>query len=249
MEIYKTMVTFYNNSRDINNTVLPTDLKILNITNTGYLNFKIIQDNKIIYFQHKVNNPIEYLLFYEIINGSGLWSYRYNIKPTNIYIYNFIFTIRFFIEPKLIEANLNISFALNLAISTFFDKLPVFNKFNNSKNYVSLDLPTEPSSDFLLTLYDYQKKSLSKMINMENKNYIYEIEYTQNVILKDITILFNPITNLNSKIKKYFKLNANGGVFSDEMGLGKTITSIALIDKNPSLKDCKLKFSKKKYYL
>lgn len=245
MEIYKTIVTFYNNGRDINNTVLPTELKILNITNTGYLNFKIIQNNKIIYFQHKVINPIEYLLFYEIINGSGLWKYTYTIKPTNFYVYNFIFTIKFFIEPKLIKANLNISFALNLAISTFFDKLPIFNKFDNSKSYVSLDLPIEPSNDFLLTLYDYQKKSLAKMINMENKNFIYEIEYTQNIILKDITILFNPITNLNSEIKKYFKLNVSGGVFSDEMGLGKTITSIALIDKNPSLKECKLKFSKK----
>lgn len=122
----------------------------------------------------------------------------------------------------------------------------MYKQYLNNKNVNNLQLKNIiPDTDcyelnnFNVPLYQYQKKSLSKMINIENKT-IYKVSIHEDIIIdeKNITKLtkynYNSIFNkLESKDnQKYIELNSVGGFLSDEMGLGKTITSLALIKAN-----------------
>jgi DNA repair protein RAD5 len=246
MEIYKYHITFYQGSNRTNNqdTNIPTDIKLVSINNLGYINLQVTQNDKVNYFLHNVDNKIAYYLFFEILNGVPLWQCNFTIRP-NDYMNHSIFDVHFIIEPLLISKFIESSLALNLIIGTVYDKFENFNKFNNKKSFVSYNSPTNPLSSFKVRLYDYQKKSLSKMIDMENNNKMIKIEYSKEINFHDNYILFDPIKHAKTNDKKYFNITIKGGVLADEMGLGKTITSLALISTNKSKNQCKLKYSAK----
>jgi SNF2 family DNA or RNA helicase len=238
MEVTNFNITYYSN----NGQILPTDLKIISIDSNNFITFRVNHGSKIVYFKHKTTFHYEGLILFEIIHDVPLWTFDYTIKNT-YYAHTYTINIRIFLELSLINKYIDISMGLNSLIKNTFEKLPLFDKINDNISFIPYGENAEPSSDFKIKLYDYQKRSLGKMIKMENNNLDYELEYTLELDFHNNNILFDPIKNKKTDLKKYFKLNTSGGVLSDEMGLGKTITSISLIDSNPPKTNCKLKYS------
>jgi SNF2 family DNA or RNA helicase len=70
------------------------------------------------------------------------------------------------------------------------------------------------------------------MLSIEN-NEIQVIPYTYNIILEDMKILFDPLTQTKTNTEYFLNIKTRGGMLSDDMGLGKTITTIGLIICNP----------------
>ena len=199
-----------------------------------------------ILFMYKINGSIYYstynpykrylnFIFFEIINKSPLWK----LELKKIYDNNFnTATLKFIIylsDTKLVPDFINISLGLNtLIIEKFTTKVLTFSKEDfTHKSYIPYIENVSVDNNFKLKLYDYQEKSLSKMIAMEN-NQINIINYSLNINFIDNDILYDPIRNIKINEDVKFNIKTKGGILSDEMGLGKTITSIALIYKNPS---------------
>jgi SNF2 family DNA or RNA helicase len=116
-----------------------------------------------------------------------------------------------------------------------FSELPIFinndllNRSIIPNNLNNIIIP----NTFKLSLYDFQKISLAKMISLE-KCEIQKIKYSYNMLFHNIKLIFDPFTNTKINKDLYFDVKTKGGILSDEMGLGKTITSIALILTNPA---------------
>jgi len=180
--------------------------------------------------------------FFEIHNGSLLWSYDFEHINNMLYI-------NINLETELVHDFINKSVALNILFSNEFSKLPNFDKFDDNKSYVVYGDSVEPPSSFQIKLFDYQKKSLAKMIKMEKKEISFKIEYTPEINFKNImNIKFDPFKNTKSSVNKYFNITSNGGILADEMGLGKTITSLSLIATNPFTSNQRFKYSNNQAY-
>ena len=121
-----------------------------------------------------------------------------------------------------------------------------YNKFIRSQEtYKTIDIENESfipddgihnieTDNPKIKLFDYQKKTLKKMINIEQKisnksscNIIHNVKFGNNIYV------VNPINSMiNSSEDKLIKITTNGGILADVMGLGKTITTISLIKAN-----------------
>ena len=227
--------------------------------NDGSIIIQIKLNNKIYYHTVTFEDWFEKLVYFEILNDSPLWRYKIYDKnnndvdiPRNSGIYchydPFCIGIDIFIETELIETYFDKSIALNILISNLYKKMPDYIKFDDTKSYYPNCNIYEPPIDFKIKLYDYQKKSLQKMINIENQLIDNNVEYTVNVKLDDIHVKFNPIKNLKSDISKNFIITTKGGILADEMGLGKTITTLSLITSKPSINNAKMIYSKNNEY-
>jgi DNA repair protein RAD5 len=231
MSFYETQITY----DCLLDTSPLSDFGIVSIKSSGSRNMicKVIQNNKIKYFSHYPKSVMELYLFLEIMNGSPLWEMKYEFSP---HAYNRI-SIKIIInlEKDLIHEYLNTSIAINSIISDNFDKLPVFDKTDfSSKSFLSYEDPVEPPSSFKIKLYEYQKRSLGKMIKMEKGDTSFQVKYTAPIHFNELEYIYDPISNQRVTEDKYLNIKIRGGVLSDEMGLGKTITSVALIATNPA---------------
>jgi DNA repair protein RAD5 len=219
-----------------------TELKLI-----GYYNHYILIQINNIFMRLPISSTFEKLVYFEIMNESPLWSYEYIIDTIHSTIIKG--TIEISIEPSIIEHYLDKSMALNNLLSIEYDSMPTFTKFDNSTSYFPEIETFEPPETFKFKLYNYQKRSLCKMIKIEQQKIDYSIEYTTSINFKNIlNINYDPIKNIKSKTTKYFKIQTKGGILADEMGLGKTITTLALISSNPSTDTTKLKYSVKDGY-
>ena len=237
------------------NTVL-SDFGIVSIkSNTKLIIFKVNQDNKIVYFHYYPRNVTELYIYTEIFNGSPLWSITEWTSAFGHYVpeydgangYYFTLKVKINADSSLIKDFLNSSLAINSTITENFEKMQMFEKMDFSeKSFVSLEESVSPPSNFKLKLYDYQKKSLAKMIKMEKGEINFKVKYTLPMTINDIEIIYDPISNRTVNDDKFLDISVNGGVLSDEMGLGKTITSLALIMTNKTPNDAPaVKFSEK----
>jgi len=244
MDVTNYNITYYSN----NSFTLPSDLSLISIDLSGCVCCKIKHDNKYIYFKHKPTTKLESYLLFEIINDSPLWQYSYIIK-NSYYSYTFIINLSITIDTSLINNYIYNSLALNCLISNYFENLNIFDKISDKISFIPYGEYYNEPDNFKIKLYDYQKRTLGKMIKMETNKLEFELEYTTELDVHNNIILFDPITNKKTQTKKYFKLHTSGGVLSDEMGLGKTISCIALISANPpnilNNDNCKLKYSSK----
>ena len=230
MAFLQTQVYTSNNS-NINTVV--TDFELVSLKpSSRYLICKINVDGKNVYFQYYTKTNMEYYIFFEIINGSPIWELNWECIKNNL---SFTIKISINIDKLLIGDYINNSIALNSLISDKFDKLPIFDKTDFSiKSFVSYEEITEPNKSFKMKLYNYQKKSLTKMLKMENGDTSFNIKYTAPLNVFDTDFLYDPVSNKRVVEDKVMNIKLRGGVLSDEMGLGKTITSIALICTNPA---------------
>jgi SNF2 family DNA or RNA helicase len=201
------------------------NLLYLSIASTGKLYNKVV-----------INHQFEKYVYFEILNNSPLWSLKYITSINKL-------VIEIFLDESLLNDYMDKSIALNLLISNEYDILPKYTKFNSDKSFFPENNPYEPTN-LNLILYDYQKKSLGKMIEMEKNIINFEIEYSVLLNFKNlININFDPIKNIISNKKRIFKILSKGGILADEMGLGKTITTLALISSNPCQENIKIKYS------
>ncbi len=107
---------------------------------------------------------------------------------------------------------------------------------------------TQKNNNFNIKLFDYQKKTIMRMIEIEN-NINMEFERTFNIInssnfnssnfnssnFKDI--YWDPHIDSVVDTKQYTKVKSRGGILSDMMGLGKTITAIGLMHYGKTLEE------------
>jgi SNF2 family DNA or RNA helicase len=215
----------------------PTDIEIIGIDMNGYVILKYKIGDKMQYIQFYPERRMQHYLFFELVNNSPLWNITYAVNPychwsaTN----NFSIHYSIKIEYNLINDFVNTSLALSLIISDYYNQAPTFNNTDlTNKSIIPYFEPVKPPKDFKLTLYDYQQRTLAKMLQIENNQTDFTVNYTFPINFKGIDILFDPVSNSRVDKELKFKIKTTGGVLSDEMGLGKTISSIALIATHPA---------------
>lgn len=238
MQIWKTeFILYHNNNTPINNE---TTINLVGFHN-NMLYFQIKTGDKIYYHNITITNKTEVFLFFEILNDSLIWSYNIEKSSTSYRGMKCIIVIN--IDESLIEEYLDKSLALKCLITTEYDGLPRYTKFNDSSSYFPGIEMIEPVN-IKINLFDYQKRSLAKMLQMERNTIENEIEYTVDINFKNIiNIKYDPIKNIQTTTYKKFKIQSKGGILADEMGLGKTITTLSLVLINPSTITNKFKFS------
>ena len=216
---------------------LITNFELVSLKSTDrHLICKINIDGKNLYFNYYTKTTMEQYIFLEIMNGSHIWELNWEVIKQQL---TFIIKISINIDKLLINEYINNSIALNTVISDKFFKLPFFDKTDfSTKSFISYEEITEPTKNFKIKLYDYQKRSLTKMLKMERGGTNFKIKYTVPLNIFDSEFIYDPITNRRVIEDKFMNINLRGGVLSDEMGLGKTITSIALICTNPAPANC-----------
>ena len=221
----------------------------LQVINIDIISFNIqsilysieLQDKSIRYHKEFINSNLDKYIFFEIINGSSLWlldfvSYQQQIG------YKLEIIIK--LETTLIDEYINKSYGFNYLLLTKNSSLPSFFKFDDNTSYLPNDNLLIPPNNFEVKLYDYQKKSLHKMVQIENQNTEFIINYSSKINFLDREFNFDPIKGIVSNNIRSFKLKTNGGILADEMGLGKTITSLSLIATNQSVYNENFKISR-----
>ena len=193
------------------------------------INFCFSAKNGLIYY-HKCSNTLEMLILTEINNHSDLW--RYSINDTYI---------KYSINPTCNAKTLKQSQAVcyyislhNINNDIVEDVYKVYNL--NKKTHIEQSNYIQ-SNNINVNLFNYQQESVSNMIQFErnhsNINSIIKINLlvSGREFIVNYDIFNNKITD--STINN-ITINTDGGILADEMGLGKTITTLSLIDANPS---------------
>ena len=223
--------------------IKPTDINVVGIKYTHVIiKYKI---NDVIYFIEFSTDKTLNLLFFELLNNSPLWNLSYKIM--RIHQNKFDIELIVNVEKELINEYINKSMALNYLINVQASDEKMFTDTDlDDTSIIPFCDPVDPPSEFKVNLYYYQKKTLAKMLQIENNNNDFIINYSLNVNFKDVDILLNPVFAVKVDNECTFNIRTNGGILSDEMGLGKTISCIALIASNPASPTMnKLKRSKK----
>ena len=100
-----------------------------------------------------------------------------------------------------------------------------------NKSYIPYINIFEETNNIKFNLYDYQKRSVSKMLAIEKGEYnmlidaMFYKKYNSDD-MDEVEVKFNPFLGIiDNQSKCEIKLESKGGILADEMGLGKTITS------------------------
>lgn len=215
--------------------IKPTNIEIIGINVNNLVIIKYSIHNIIKYHQFIPDKQINNYLFFELLNKSPLWKIEFVVNNTHLYTNEFNIIYILYINNININEYLNTSLALKFVISNLYSKLPEFiNTDLTNKSFIPSIDPHQQPEDFKISLYNYQRKSLSKMLLMENKNDSIMSDYTYNIDINNNNIIFDPVSNLIASGTNKFKITTNGGILCDDMGLGKTISLIALITCNPA---------------
>ena len=231
-----------------NQNIIPTNIEFIGLGINNYVILKYKIGDHMHYIQYSIeSNRMQKYLFFEIINNLPLWTITYEVTPYNhlnttstststsnsIYYFNINFSIK--IDVNLINDYINTSLALNVFIYNLYNQAPSFsNPDLTNQSIIPYVGSVKPPKYFKINLYDYQQRTLAKMLQIENNQTNFIVNYTFPINFKGTDILFDPISNIRVSKELKFKIKTNGGILSDEMGLGKTISSIALIASNPA---------------
>jgi SNF2 family DNA or RNA helicase len=229
MEITRGYITLKTNNKRIK----PSKLEIIGINVNNLVILKYYINNIPKYQQFSADKPINNYIFFELLNKSPLWKIDFmnNNTPFTNEI-NIIYIL--YINNIPINDYINNSLALKLVISNIYSKLPDFIKTDlSNKSFIPTNEPLN-ITNLKLELYNYQKKSVSKMLSLENSNDNILCDYTYDIDINQSKVLFDPVSNIVTENKNKFKITTKGGILCDEMGLGKTISLIALITSNPA---------------
>jgi len=211
--------------------IYPNNIEIFSIVPDSNIVFKFNISESIHYVNYTCNNKIYQHILYEILNKSLLWYIDYNI--THCLTYNsFDVLFKIYMNTDYINLYIESSLALNYYMYDIFNGLS--NYIDDNKSIIPNNNIYNPNNDFLISLYDYQKKSLAKMIDIENNNINIKINYAYKLEFNDKQLLYDPVMNKCTNNELYFNIHTKGGILADEMGLGKTISMIALIHSNPA---------------
>jgi SNF2 family DNA or RNA helicase len=200
--------------------------------------YRIISENdgrfKIFYKKHNDNvtdtaycsDPINTMIMYYYINSKDDPNRLFEIRDNTIFINTDM--IDFYINMPIFNALCsyiikttyynNYYFDPSIEKSSFIPNIVIDKKLFNKKL----------TENFNVKLFDYQKKSIMRMMEIENN---INMTFDRNLLINidnnvyewdphnDKVVLDSSITNVIT----------NGGILADTMGLGKTITTIGLM--------------------
>jgi SNF2 family DNA or RNA helicase len=218
------------------NDQVPSNIEIISVDNNQNLLIKYYQGK--IYF-NRINNKKYSLanILYEYIHGSHLWKIEYSLPiylNTNGINICYSLNINVHINSFLIPDYINKSLGLLNILADEFTKLKMFESASfPSKSFISYNEPHNTDDRFKIQLYDYQKRNLSRMINIEN-NQNFSMVYTIPINIDEHILLYNPILNKYTETENTLTIRTSGGIISDAVGMGKTFTTLSLIVYNTS---------------
>ena len=189
----------------------------------------------------------ERLKFFNTKKNDDYYSYNGII---NIIVHYYFHTKNIPLENKLIDIDNN-NILLNTNLINKYRNEPIFNAIcslyhrkKNEKSYYIPNIETmsiiskckidqniftkEKNNSFNIKLFEYQKKAIMRMIEIENNinmDFIRSNEYKMD---KD-KIIWDPYYDMIVENNAITKIKSSGGILSDTMGLGKTITTIGLM--------------------
>jgi DNA repair protein RAD5 len=228
MDIYTTQIIIHQDSNEI-----IENCKLQSFNNDFVLFTISYNNNKSALYKHFLNTIFDKILFFEVINNKELWKYQYNLLDKNDPLLRKI-QIQILLNNETVSKYINRSMALNMVIQKKYNFLPNFIKFDSNLSFIPNNLPIDNNILCKIDLYNYQKKSIAKMIEIENKNTIYKIDHTFKINIENNNYIFDPIQNIITDENKSCDIITNGGILADEMGLGKTMTTLGLIISNPN---------------
>jgi SNF2 family DNA or RNA helicase len=138
------------------------------------------------------------------------------------------------INTDLISINTSSILIKSICHHNILTKYEIFTSIEASKklHQTSFIPDVKPIKDinmkgFKIKLFDYQKKSIQKMANIEERIYD-SIQRTFDIEFGDVNIIWDPFYNKIVTSHKFCKVESSGGILADSMGLGKTLTMIGL---------------------
>lgn len=233
----------WNSSYDNNDT----QVKVIGVNyHSGSLIFKFndVNDNT---YEKQTRDALEQQILTDILKESKLWSYQASTKKYTSYGgTRDMVSIKIYPNNDYVNTyNSEISFLMYL--STFFSKLPNYGGYESYPKIRDLSFPPyfepiEQPAGFKVNLFEYQKKSISKMLAIERNEVDLEIDYKFPMEFGETCIDYNPNQSCRCLGKDTkLKIKLKGGILADDMGLGKTITSLALVALNKSTDNSKFK--------
>mgnify|MGYP001388959481 CR=1 FL=1 len=207
----------------------------------GSLKFQFKKDDGSV-CEKITRDPLEMLILSEILYGSELWKYKASVSNYQSYHQNRD-SVSLIVEPdeSYVSTYKDTSVGFKVYLSTMYDKLKSYGGYESYPklreiSYPSYCQPIEQPDNFKIDLFDYQKKSVAKMLAIERKTIDLECNYNYPMEFGEVSINYNPRVGKgeDNDIICQLKIETNGGILADEMGLGKTITSLALVSLNPS---------------
>ena len=215
------------------NILISENAKILGFTMSGFkIGFNYKGNYEIATF--RCHDRLMDFVLHETFYGSHLWEYKIVIRTG--YYYSLKICIDLKINSDFIDKYLNDSCGLNLLIIKKYESMEDIRRNTSVDNisYLPYNDEYQVDNNFKINLYSYQKKSLQKMINIENNIASFKIQQSVNINFGDEQLVYDPIKGCRVDEHIYSKISSKGGILADEMGLGKTITSLSLIASNPS---------------
>lgn len=229
--------------------------------------FTLIKQGKYIVLLHKSTGQPYSLLKYDNLYQTIMTDiYYYNPDLYTLYIeidktrYGYYY-IKFYCEQDDIVKNMNNCNSLDAILydlitvqkskqTTIYNKEMSFHKYlpaNDNTNDNTIDNTNDNFIKKLTNrfpnLFDYQKKNIIKMCDIEN-NMNRSINMSVGIDIDDKIICYNLNTFKFNISNDYIKCNytIKGGILADEMGLGKTLTLLAttFINNNTTIKTGKI---------
>lgn len=207
----------------------------------GSLVFKFIDSSHKIY-DKSVRDPLEQHILSDILKGSRLW--KYNASASEYVSYGNqirkVVSIKINVDDLFVNSYKD-EIGFRIYVSNYFSKLPVYSSNHGHPklrdiSYPSYFEPIQQPANFKVNLFEYQKKSLAKMLAIEKGEINLTCDYKFKMEFGETIINFNPNISAicNNKENTNIEIKTKGGILCDEMGLGKTITSLALVALNGS---------------
>ena len=189
-------------------------------------------------------------------NNNSIYS---NDPLTNIVVHYYFHSLKK--KEQFIKIDQNNNLFINIKLISKYKDEPIFNAIcsmhirefiNNNLGLPELDkisiVPKiiisndifieEKNNNFNIKLFDYQKKTIMRMIEIENGinmdfNRTFNINIKKNSLNNNI--IWDPHIDSIVDEEQYIKVISNGGILADMMGLGKTITTIGLMHYGKTL--------------
>jgi len=186
-------------------------------------------------------DPLEMLILSEILYGSEFWKYNASKAITQSHsTTRESVGIKVIIDESFINEYKDSSVAFKIYLSTLYNNLKSYGGYDSYPklreiSYLPYTNPIEQPKNIKVKLFEYQKKSIAKMLAIEKKTLFLECSYNYVMPFGEVNINYNPIQGKHDTTNECkLIIKTKGGILADDMGLGKTITSLVVVALNPS---------------
>ena len=187
--------------------------------------------------EKSTRDPLEMLILSEILYGSEFW--KYNASKNIVQTYNNSnresVGIKVSVDESFINEYKDTSVAFKVYLSTLYNNLKSYGGYDSYPklreiSYLPYTEPIEQPENFKVKLFEYQKKSIAKMLAIEKKTMYLECSYNYMMPFGEVNINYNPSQGKHDTENECkLTIKTKGGILADDMGLGKTAQLIALL--------------------